>query len=121
MEPKMKYLSLHPYVGIIQIRSRVLSQLGFYQAPRAFVLINVRLKFKILSYTKCFKKVNCVTQVSIESIHNNCTWKARSLGNATVHIFGCKGKRYWFKMGWLEELNTTCLKCIGIHLRYIAI
>jgi len=37
MEPKMKYHSLHPYVGIIQIRFRVSSQLGFHQAPRACV------------------------------------------------------------------------------------
>jgi len=45
MELKMKYLSLHPYVGIIQIRFRVLSQLGFHQAPRAHVLTNIRLKY----------------------------------------------------------------------------
>jgi len=56
MEPKIEYLSWHPYVGIIQIRFRVLSQLGFHQAPRAFVLINVRLKFIILYCPKLFYK-----------------------------------------------------------------
>ncbi len=54
MEPKMKYFGLHPYVGIIQIRYRVLSQLGLYQAPRAFVLINVQLNFKFIYCSACF-------------------------------------------------------------------
>ena len=59
MESKMKYFSLHPYVGIIQIRFRVSSQLGCYQAPRAFVLTNIQLsikphnKFSLICFDVC--------------------------------------------------------------------